>query len=67
MMGLGAYILQKARTGSECSACMAPMKPDRVAMHDCDVMICIGARFDDRITGRIDAPSPKSKKFYNRH
>jgi acetolactate synthase-1/2/3 large subunit len=34
------------------------------AMHDCDVMICIGARFDDRITGRIDAFSPGSKKVH---
>ena len=35
-----------------------------MAMHDCDVMICIGARFDDRITGRIDAFSPNSKKIH---
>ncbi len=34
------------------------------AMHDCDVMICIGARFDDRITGRVDAFSPHSKKVH---
>ena len=34
------------------------------AMHDCDVMMCIGARFDDRITGRIDAFSPGSKKIH---
>ena len=34
------------------------------AMHDCDVMICIGARFDDRITGRVDAFSPSSKKIH---
>ncbi|SLN72411.1 acetolactate synthase 3 large subunit [Oceanibacterium hippocampi] len=33
------------------------------AMHDCDVMIAIGARFDDRVTGRLDAFSPKSKKI----
>jgi acetolactate synthase-1/2/3 large subunit len=33
------------------------------AMHDCDVMIAIGARFDDRITGRLDAFSPGSKKI----
>ena len=33
------------------------------AMHDCDLMINIGARFDDRITGKIDEFSPKSKKF----
>ncbi|MBY5932850.1 acetolactate synthase 3 large subunit [Tateyamaria omphalii] len=35
-----------------------------MAMHDCDLMINIGARFDDRITGRIDAFSPKSKKAH---
>ena len=35
-----------------------------MAMHDCDVMICIGARFDDRITGRLDAFSPGSKKIH---
>ena len=35
-----------------------------MAMHDCDVMINIGARFDDRITGRIDAFSPNSKKIH---
>ncbi len=34
------------------------------AMHDCDVMICIGARFDDRITGRLDAFSPNSRKIH---
>ena len=33
-------------------------------MHDCDLMICVGARFDDRITGRLDAFSPKSKKVH---
>ncbi|MDX2202799.1 MAG: thiamine pyrophosphate-dependent enzyme, partial [Hyphomicrobiaceae bacterium] len=35
-----------------------------LAMHDCDVMVCIGARFDDRITGRLDAFSPRSKKIH---
>ncbi|GAA4534624.1 acetolactate synthase 3 large subunit [Chelativorans composti] len=35
-----------------------------MAMHDCDVMLCIGARFDDRITGRVDAFSPNSKKIH---
>ncbi len=35
-----------------------------MVMHDCDVMVCIGARFDDRITGRIDAFSPYSKKIH---
>ena len=35
-----------------------------LAMHDCDVMVCIGARFDDRITGRLDQFSPRSKKVH---
>ncbi|MFG1398586.1 acetolactate synthase 3 large subunit [Roseixanthobacter pseudopolyaromaticivorans] len=35
-----------------------------MAMHGCDVMVCIGARFDDRITGRLDAFSPNSKKIH---
>ena len=35
-----------------------------MAMHDCDVMLCVGARFDDRITGRTDAFSPGSKKIH---
>ncbi|MEM8753052.1 MAG: acetolactate synthase 3 large subunit [Pseudomonadota bacterium] len=35
-----------------------------LAMHDCDLMICVGARFDDRITGRLDAFSPGSKKIH---
>ena len=34
------------------------------AMHDCDVMVCIGARFDDRVTGRVDAFAPNSKKIH---
>ena len=34
------------------------------AMHDCDLMINIGARFDDRITGKIDEFSPESKKVH---
>jgi acetolactate synthase-1/2/3 large subunit len=33
-------------------------------MHDCDVMFCIGARFDDRITGRLDAFAPGSRKIH---
>jgi acetolactate synthase I/II/III large subunit len=33
-------------------------------MHDCDVMICVGARFDDRVTGRLNAFSPGSKKIH---
>jgi acetolactate synthase-1/2/3 large subunit len=32
-----------------------------MAMHDCDVMLCVGARFDDRVTGRLDAFAPDAK------
>ena len=35
-----------------------------LAMHDCDLMINVGARFDDRITGRLDAFSPNSRKAH---
>jgi acetolactate synthase-1/2/3 large subunit len=35
-----------------------------LAMNQCDVMINIGARFDDRITGRLDAFSPDSRKIH---
>jgi acetolactate synthase I/II/III large subunit len=34
------------------------------AMHDCDLMVAVGSRFDDRITGRLDAFSPGSKKIH---
>jgi len=34
------------------------------AMHGCDLMVAVGARFDDRITGRLDAFSPGSKKIH---
>jgi acetolactate synthase-1/2/3 large subunit len=33
------------------------------AMHDCDVMIAVGSRFDDRVTGKLAAFSPNSKKI----
>ncbi len=33
------------------------------AMHGCDLMIAVGARFDDRVTGRLDAFSPGSRKI----
>ena len=35
-----------------------------MCMHDCDVMLCVGARFDDRVTGRVDAFSPDSTKIH---
>jgi acetolactate synthase-1/2/3 large subunit len=35
-----------------------------MAMHGCDVMLCVGARFDDRVTGRLDAFAPNAKKIH---
>jgi acetolactate synthase-1/2/3 large subunit len=35
-----------------------------LAMHECDVMVNIGARFDDRVTGRLDAFAPGAKKIH---
>jgi len=35
-----------------------------MAMNRCDLMLCLGARFDDRVTGRMDAFSPESKKIH---
>ena len=35
-----------------------------LAMHGCDLMVCLGARFDDRVTGRLDAFSPDSRKIH---
>jgi acetolactate synthase-1/2/3 large subunit len=35
-----------------------------MAMNRCDLMVCVGARFDDRVTGRLDSFSPDSKKIH---
>ena len=57
LSGLGQELARHARQ------CTAPTRPT-LAMHGCDLMVNIGARFDDRITGRIDAFSPGSKKIH---
>src|SRR4051794_5715386 len=43
---------------------MHGMYESNMAMHDCDVMIAVGSRFDDRVTGRLNAFSPNSKKIH---
>jgi acetolactate synthase-1/2/3 large subunit len=62
LMGLGAFPgsdpLSLGMVG------MHGMYESNWAMHDCDVMINIGARFDDRVTGRINAFAPNSKKIH---
>jgi acetolactate synthase-1/2/3 large subunit len=62
LMGLGAY----PGSGDEWLGMlgMHGTYEANMAMHDCDVMLCVGARFDDRITGRLDAFSPNSKKIH---
>jgi acetolactate synthase-1/2/3 large subunit len=62
LMGLGAYPASgKAWLGM---LGMHGTYEANMVMHDCDVMVCVGARFDDRITGRIDAFAPHSKKIH---
>ena len=43
---------------------MHGMYEANMAMHDCDLMIAVGSRFDDRVTGRLNAFSPDSKKIH---
>jgi acetolactate synthase-1/2/3 large subunit len=62
LMGLGAYPASGAHWLGMLG--MHGLYEANMAMHDCDLMICIGARFDDRITGRIDAFSPGSRKVH---
>ena len=62
LMGLGAY----PASGDNWLGMlgMHGLYEANLAMHGCDLMINLGARFDDRITGRIDAFSPGSKKAH---
>jgi acetolactate synthase-1/2/3 large subunit len=62
LMGLGAYPADDPQWLGMLG--MHGTYEANLAMHDCDVMINIGARFDDRITGRLDAFSPGSKKIH---
>ncbi len=62
LMGLGAYPASGENWIGMLG--MHGLYEANMAMHDCDLMINIGARFDDRITGRIDAFSPGSVKAH---
>jgi acetolactate synthase I/II/III large subunit len=61
LMGLGAYAASDPQWLGMLG--MHGTYEANLAMHDCDLMIAIGARFDDRITGRLDAFSPGSTKI----
>ncbi|MCS0502088.1 acetolactate synthase 3 large subunit [Ancylobacter mangrovi] len=62
LMGLGAYPASDRQWLGMLG--MHGTYEANMAMHDCDVMVCVGARFDDRITGRVDAFSPGSTKIH---
>ncbi|SLN67826.1 Acetolactate synthase isozyme 3 large subunit [Roseovarius albus] len=62
LMGLGAYPASGKNWLGMLG--MHGLYEANMAMHDCDLMINIGARFDDRITGRVDAFSPNSIKAH---
>ncbi|MBL4808301.1 MAG: acetolactate synthase 3 large subunit, partial [Rhodobacteraceae bacterium] len=62
LMGLGAYPASGDRWLGMLG--MHGTYEANMAMHGCDFMLCIGARFDDRITGRTDAFSPDSYKVH---
>ncbi|RZW01536.1 MAG: biosynthetic-type acetolactate synthase large subunit, partial [Rhodobacteraceae bacterium] len=62
LMGLGAYPASGKNWLGMLG--MHGLYEANLAMHGCDLMINIGARFDDRITGRVQDFSPKSKKAH---
>jgi acetolactate synthase-1/2/3 large subunit len=62
LMGLGAFPADHADWLGMLG--MHGTYESNMAMNQCDVMVCIGARFDDRVTGRLDAFSPDSKKIH---
>jgi len=62
LMGLGAYPASDKQYLGMLG--MHGTYEANMAMHQCDVMVNIGARFDDRVTGKLDEFSPNSKKIH---
>ncbi|MDK9697243.1 MAG: acetolactate synthase 3 large subunit [Siculibacillus sp.] len=62
LMGLGAYPGNDAQFLGMLG--MHGTLEANMAMHESDLIICVGARFDDRITGRLDAFAPHAKKIH---
>jgi len=62
LMGLGAFPASDSQFLGMVG--MHGLYESNMAMHDCDVMICVGARFDDRVTGKLAAFSPGSQKIH---
>ncbi|WP_455476663.1 acetolactate synthase 3 large subunit [Bartonella sp. B41] len=59
LMGLGAYPASSKNWLGMLG--MHGTYEANMAMHDCDVMLAVGARFDDRVTGRLDAFAPDAR------
>jgi acetolactate synthase-1/2/3 large subunit len=62
LMGLGAFPASDPHFLGMVG--MHGLYESNMAMHDCDVMIAVGSRFDDRVTGRLNAFAPNSKKIH---
>lgn len=62
LMGLGAYPASEPEFIGMLG--MHGTLEANMCMHDCDVMLNLGARFDDRVTGKLDKFSPNSKKIH---
>lgn len=62
LMGLGAFPMSDKQFVGMLG--MHGTYEANLAMHGCDVMINIGARFDDRVTGKLSGFSPHSKKIH---
>src|SRR5690554_5439471 len=62
LMGLGAFPASDGRFLGMLG--MHGTYEANLAMYECDVMVCVGARFDDRVTGRLSDFSPNSKKIH---
>ena len=62
LMGLGAYPTSDKQFIGMLG--MHGTYEANLSMYNCDLMICLGARFDDRITGKVSGFSPKSKKIH---
>jgi acetolactate synthase-1/2/3 large subunit len=61
-MGLGAFPASDKQSLGMVG--MHGMYESNLAMHECDLMINVGARFDDRVTGKLTAFAPNSKKIH---
>ena len=62
LMGLGAYPASDKQFIGMVG--MHGTYESNLAMHGCDAMVCVGARFDDRVTGLLSEFSPNSKKIH---